>query len=59
MNCFSESGDFPSALDVAALNLEENKDNIPILFAVVGLGSISYVQVNPIDLPNYVKSNVT
>ncbi|KAJ0177370.1 hypothetical protein K1T71_007379 [Dendrolimus kikuchii] len=50
--CVDESGSFPNALDVATLNLEY-QDNIPILFAVVGMASISYVQVNCVDLPIY------
>ncbi|KAH9640700.1 hypothetical protein HF086_007271 [Spodoptera exigua] len=53
-NC--ESAGVPSASHVMALHSKYN-DEVPIVFAVVGLGSVSYIQLNPIDLPIYVPNN--
>lgn len=50
--CMDESSNFPSAADVMALNLKY-EDSVPVVFAIVGLSSISYLQINPIDLPVY------
>lgn len=50
--CLEESSELPAAEDVATLSSDYD-DKIPIIFAVVGAGSISYVKVNCIDLPIY------
>ncbi|XP_035432654.2 uncharacterized protein LOC118264294 [Spodoptera frugiperda] len=54
--CLEESAGVPSASHVMALH-SKYKDEVPIVFAIVGLGSVSYIQLNPIDLPIYVPSN--
>ncbi|CAH0701077.1 unnamed protein product [Spodoptera exigua] len=54
--CIDESAGVPSASHVIALHSKYN-DEVPIVFAVVGLGSVSYIQLNPIDLPIYVPNN--
>ncbi|CAH1645367.1 unnamed protein product [Spodoptera littoralis] len=54
--CLDESVGVPPAPHVMALH-SKYKDEVPIVFAVVGLGSVSYVQLNPIDLPIYVPNN--
>ncbi|XP_072931796.1 uncharacterized protein Tsen54 [Epargyreus clarus] len=56
--CIEESSILPSGADVACLHAKY-KDNVTIMFAVVGTGSISYLQVNPLDLPIYIPSNNT
>ncbi|KAJ2946229.1 hypothetical protein O0L34_g5164 [Tuta absoluta] len=54
--CMSESSSFPSGKDVASLHSKYN-ENTTIVFAVVGIGSISYLQINPFDLPTYIPSS--
>ena len=45
----------PSGDEIAALH-SKYEDNVAIVFAIVG-DSISYVQVNPIELPVYLSNN--
>ncbi|XP_004932547.1 uncharacterized protein LOC101735977 isoform X2 [Bombyx mori] len=52
LSCIDESCCLPSAADVSAL-ISKYEDDVPTIFAVVGLGSISYVQIKPIVLPVY------
>lgn len=54
--CFSESSSFPSGVDIATLHANM-EDDVTVIFAVVGVGSISYVQMNPTDLPVYIPCN--
>ncbi|KAM3959177.1 tRNA splicing endonuclease subunit 54 [Aphomia sociella] len=51
--CVNESSSFPLAADVAALN-SKYVDEVPIVFAAVGVSSISLLQVIPNDLPMYI-----
>ncbi|KAJ8729937.1 hypothetical protein PYW07_016975 [Mythimna separata] len=54
--CLDESSGVPSAAHVMSLHSKYD-DNVPIVFAIVSIGSISYLQINPIDLPIYVPNN--
>ncbi|CAK1596418.1 unnamed protein product [Parnassius mnemosyne] len=57
--CIEESSSFPSGDEVATLHAKYN-DSVCIVFAIVGLGSISYLQINNTELPMYVSSsNIT
>ncbi|KAI5652051.1 tRNA-splicing endonuclease subunit sen54 n-term domain-containing protein [Phthorimaea operculella] len=51
--CISESSSLPSRKDVASLH-SKNDENVTIVFAVVGIDSVSYLQINPFDLPTYI-----
>ncbi|XP_059048580.1 uncharacterized protein LOC131843844 [Achroia grisella] len=50
--CVNESSTLPSGVDINALS-SKYQDEVPIVFAVVGVSSISYIQVMPNDLPTY------
>ncbi|XP_026324772.1 uncharacterized protein LOC113233785 isoform X2 [Hyposmocoma kahamanoa] len=54
--CTSENYKFPSGSDVDTIHAQY-EDNVPILFAIVGVGSVSYLQINPNNLPMYISSN--
>nr|XP_021184262.2 uncharacterized protein LOC110372068 [Helicoverpa armigera] len=54
--CIDISSGLPSAVDVMALH-SKYEDNVAIVFAIVDTGSISYLQINPIDLPIYVPNS--
>ncbi|KAJ8728317.1 hypothetical protein PYW08_016702 [Mythimna loreyi] len=54
--CLDESSGVPSAAHVMSLHSKYD-DNVPIVFAIVSIGSISYLQINTIDLPIYVPNN--
>lgn len=46
----SASDELPSGADVQAVH-DLNADNVPTIFAVVGVASISYLQMRPTELP--------
>ncbi|XP_063825113.1 uncharacterized protein LOC135074677 [Ostrinia nubilalis] len=54
--CIEETAACPLGVDIASLHAKY-EDDVTILFAVVGIGSISYLQMNPSDLPVYVSCN--
>ncbi|XP_023944638.2 uncharacterized protein LOC112050578 [Bicyclus anynana] len=54
--CINESSNLPAGEEIAALHTKY-ADNVTIVFAIVGIDSISYVQINPTDLPVYVSNN--
>uniref|UniRef100_A0A2A4ITD0 Uncharacterized protein n=1 Tax=Heliothis virescens TaxID=7102 RepID=A0A2A4ITD0_HELVI len=54
--CVDISSGLPSATDIMALH-SKYEDSVAIVFAIVDTGSISYLQINPIDLPIYVPNS--
>ncbi|CAH0579427.1 unnamed protein product [Chrysodeixis includens] len=50
--CLGESSSFPTAENIIALH-SLYQDNVAIVFAITGIESVSYLQINPIDLPIY------
>ncbi|XP_049868877.1 uncharacterized protein LOC126368776 [Pectinophora gossypiella] len=54
--CINETISPPTGRDIASLHSKYD-DNVPIVFAIVGIGSISYLQINPIDLPVYISNS--
>ncbi|XP_075973808.1 tRNA splicing endonuclease subunit 54 [Anticarsia gemmatalis] len=54
--CLDESSSFPPTADIKALHSQYD-DNVVIVFAVVGISSVSYLQINPVDLPVYIPSD--
>ncbi|XP_063534234.1 uncharacterized protein LOC134744380 [Cydia strobilella] len=54
--CIAESSAFPSGVDFCTLHSKYD-DDVAILFAIVGTSSISYIQMNPVDLPIYLPRN--
>ncbi|CAK1547351.1 unnamed protein product [Leptosia nina] len=48
--CLDESLKLPSALEVAAIN-SQYRDDVQIVFALVSVSSVSYLQVKPIETP--------
>ncbi|XP_026729157.1 uncharacterized protein LOC113494853 isoform X2 [Trichoplusia ni] len=50
--CLEESSSFPSAANITALH-SLYQDNVAIVFAITSIESVSYIQINPIDLPVY------
>ncbi|XP_026487188.1 uncharacterized protein LOC113394187 [Vanessa tameamea] len=54
--CLDETNHMPSGSQIASLYSKYDDDAI-IVFAVVGVSSISYLQVNPIDLPVYISND--
>ncbi|XP_047995218.1 uncharacterized protein LOC125233300 [Leguminivora glycinivorella] len=54
--CIAESSIFPSGVEFASLHSKFD-DDVVILFAIVGTSSISYLQMNPVDLPIYLPNN--
>ncbi|XP_041978027.1 uncharacterized protein LOC121732269 [Aricia agestis] len=54
--CLNEQDGVPNGEEIVSLNAEYD-DNITIVFAIVGIGSISYIRMNPSDLPMYIPSN--
>ncbi|XP_037293703.1 uncharacterized protein LOC115454951 [Manduca sexta] len=55
--CYSDSSKLPSGSDIASLHAKYD-DKIPTVFAVVGVGSVSYLQINSVDLPVYLPTNI-
>ncbi|CAB3224399.1 unnamed protein product [Arctia plantaginis] len=51
-----ESSMFPSGADVVSI-LSTCGDSVALVFAIVGISSVSYVQFRPIDMPVYIASN--
>ncbi|XP_013143668.1 PREDICTED: uncharacterized protein LOC106107376 isoform X2 [Papilio polytes] len=58
VSCLDESATFPSGEEIATLHAKY-KDDVRIVFAIVGNGTINFVQINPFSLPNHISSNVT
>ncbi|XP_045535647.1 uncharacterized protein LOC106717482 [Papilio machaon] len=58
ISCLDESEKFPSGEEIASLHAKY-KDDVRIVFAIVGTGTINFVQINPISLPTHISSNVT
>ncbi|KAG7302930.1 hypothetical protein JYU34_012923 [Plutella xylostella] len=54
--CVDEKSSVPTAAEVATV-YSKYDDKVPIVFAVVGMGSISYLQLRPTDLPVYIPSS--
>ncbi|XP_050345872.1 uncharacterized protein LOC126770502 [Nymphalis io] len=54
--CVDETKHMPSGSQIANLYSKYDTDAV-IIFAVVGVSAISYVQINPIDLPVYVSND--
>ncbi|CAH2234819.1 jg13230 [Pararge aegeria aegeria] len=53
--CLDESKNMPSGEEIAALH-SKYSDQVAIVFAVVGIDSISYVQIYPTDLPDQIST---
>ncbi|XP_038211878.1 uncharacterized protein LOC119832287 [Zerene cesonia] len=53
--CLEESSILPTATEIEALH-SQYTDNVPIVFALVSMSSISYLQVRPMEIPVYAPS---
>ncbi|XP_013169481.1 PREDICTED: uncharacterized protein LOC106119141 [Papilio xuthus] len=58
ISCLDESEKFPSGEEIASLHAKYN-DDVRIIFAIVGTGTINFVQIKPISLPTHISNNVT
>ncbi|XP_068631557.1 uncharacterized protein Tsen54 [Battus philenor] len=58
ISCLDESSNFPSGEEIAALHAKY-KDSVQIVFAIVGDGSISFIQINPSNLPMHISTTNT
>ncbi|CAG9786022.1 unnamed protein product [Diatraea saccharalis] len=54
--CLNDISPFPSSTDIASLH-SKYKDDVMIVFAIVGFSSISFIQMYPVDSPVYTSSN--
>ncbi|XP_046959808.1 uncharacterized protein LOC124529915 [Vanessa cardui] len=54
--CLDEKNHMPSGSQIASLHSKYDND-VVIVFAVVGVSSISYLQINPVDLPVYISND--
>ncbi|XP_045448705.1 uncharacterized protein LOC123657174 [Melitaea cinxia] len=54
--CFDEKKTIPSGSEIISLHSKYH-DNVTILCAVVGVDSVSYIQINPTNLPVYISNH--
>ncbi|CAG4990657.1 unnamed protein product [Colias eurytheme] len=54
--CLEESSTLPTASEIEALH-SKYTDNVPIVFALVSMSSVSYLQVKPMEIPVHTPSD--